>query len=142
MVAKHHHPLMELRFISDDHTALTGCHGLRAVEAEHAQITEAAGLAPLQHRSHGFRRIFNHYDSMVIGDGTDSLQVRHIAVEIDRYDGLGSFGYTGFERRRRKAPGVGADIGKNGLRADIRDRCGTRDPSHVGDNHFIFGPDA
>ncbi len=84
---------------------LLGRHDARAVD-----VAQAADVAPLVDRAHGVRRVGDHDQVVLAGDGMQRVVVGRQAVQIDRQDGARARRDRLFDSRRIEVEGPRVDV--------------------------------
>ena len=111
---------------------------LTRIEAEAAELADAAHAASFVLRAVGLGGVLDHYQAVAIRDLHDRIHVAGLAVEVNRNDRLRArrdrlFKLTGIEREGR-----GVNVNENGLRAGVADGRHRCHESERNSDDFVF----
>ena len=150
-VAEAAQPIGELLVIGQDHAALAGRHELVGVEAEAAELAEAAASPP------AFAAIVaaDRYSapcasaasSMIAspccpGEPEDRVHVHRMPVDVDRHDGPRPAGDPGLDLRDVHAPGLRVGVDQDRRRPRVDDRQRARDDREGRQDDLVARADA
>src|SRR5207249_4541698 len=84
MIANHPRALGEVRIVGDHHSALTGHHVLRLLEAEDPAVSHGPYQPALVPSSWRLRTVFDHFEMMAARDREDRVHIGWVPQKMHR----------------------------------------------------------
>ena len=135
--------LGQRRIARDQHAALARRHGLVRVETEHRRVARqrADHCAAMRARQR-VGRIFDHLQTMALGDGENGRHVRTAPAKVHRNDGLGARSDVLFDLAWIDAQAVFFDVHQHRIGTEITNHLGAGREGVRGGDHLVAGADA
>ena len=120
-----------------EQTSVDARERLDGVEAEHADVGEAADGSPLVTRTKGVRRVVNHSDAMLFGEMSDARVVAQQASVIGNDHGLGLCRDQGLGLIQIGAQGLVVDVAEDRRRPSRQNGLKIRYVVERRRDHFV-----
>lgn len=134
--------LGQLLVVGDDHAAFAGGDVLVGVEAEGADIAEAAAGAAFVGLSMHLSGVFEHFQAVLTGQFQHRVDIYRQAEDVDHHDGLGAGGDAGLDLAYVHVPGDRVAVHQHRLCPASDDLADAGDDGEAGHDDFVAGADA
>ena len=132
-------PLVQPGVVGDHHAPVAGVDGLEDVEGVGAQLPDRAEAAAVVGAAEGLGRVLQEQQVVLLGDGSQAVQVAGIADHVHRQDGPRVRGDARFHVGRVQGQAV-VHLGQHGNRVVEDDRGHGSDEGVAGNDDLVAGP--
>src|SRR6185437_15607916 len=128
---------VEVLVAGREDATLTGGNDLVSVEAEYSALTQTAHTPTFIFGAMGFGRILDQHNVVDLRNLAQGVHIGWMAVDMNRYDGLGGLRNKPFSGSGIDAKGFRIDIGKYRRCSTVSDRVGGSYKRKVGQYDFV-----